>query len=257
MRENPVKRKLARGETSVGTMMMEFATRGIGRLAAAAGAEFAVLDMEHSGWSIETIAMLLASSRSADLVPLVRPPAVQSHYIARALDMGAMGIVMPFIDEPEQAEFVVQCTRYPPAGRRGAAFVIGHDDYTPGDVAQKMQSANEEVLVVVQIESTRGLENVEKIASVPGVDAVWIGQFDLTASLGIPGNVQHPDFQQAQARILRACQAAGVAAGYGSLFLDDVVAARSAGFRFLVYTADLWIYQRALRDGIRTIRGER
>jgi 2-dehydro-3-deoxyglucarate aldolase/4-hydroxy-2-oxoheptanedioate aldolase len=164
---------------------------------------------------------------------------------------------MPFIDEPEQAEFVVACTRYPPEGRRGAAFVIGHDDYSPGDVRQKMQSANAQTLVVVQIESARGLENVEKIAAVRGVDAVWIGQFDLTASLGIPGDVKHPEFQAAQQRILRACQNAGVAAGYGSLFLDDVVAARAAGFRFLVYTADLWIYQRALRDGLKTIRGEK
>ena len=209
MRENPVKRKLARGETVTGTMMIEFATRGIGRLAASAGAEFAVLDMEHSGWSIETIGMLLATSRSADLVPLVRPPAVQYHYIARALDMGALGIVMPFIDEPEQAEFVVASTRYPPEGRRGAAFTIAHDDYQPGNVHEKMRSANDEVMVVVQIESARGLDNVEKIAAVKGVDAVWIGQFDLTASMGIPGNVQHPEFQAAQARILRACQAAG------------------------------------------------
>jgi 2-keto-3-deoxy-L-rhamnonate aldolase RhmA len=79
MRENHVKRKLARGETVVGTMFIEFATRGIGRLAAAAGAEFGVFDMEHSGWSIETIGMLMASARSSDLVPLVRPPAVQYH----------------------------------------------------------------------------------------------------------------------------------------------------------------------------------
>jgi 2-keto-3-deoxy-L-rhamnonate aldolase RhmA len=254
MRPNQVKRKLARGETVVGTMLIEFATRGIGRLTAAAGAEFAVFDMEHSGWSIETVGELMASTRSSELMPLVRPPAVQYHYIARALDMGAMGIVVPFIDEPEQAELVVQCTRYPPEGRRGTAFSIGHDDYAPGDVGQKMRTANEEVMVVVQIESTRGLENVEKIAAVKGVDAVWIGQFDLTASMGIPGNVKHPDFVAAQRRILQACQKAGVAAGYGSLFLDDVVAARKQGFRYLVYTADLWIYQRALRDGLSFIR---
>src|SRR5688572_20610578 len=122
MRANQVKRKLARGESVVGTMFIEFATRGIGRLAAAAGAEFGVFDMEHSGWSIETIGDLMASTRSSDLMPLIRPPAVQYHYIARALDMGAMGIVVPFIDEPEQAEFVVQCTRYQPEGRRGTAF---------------------------------------------------------------------------------------------------------------------------------------
>lgn len=255
MRLNPVKRKLARGETAVGTMLMEFATRGIGRLTAAAGAEFAVYDMEHSGWGIETIGQLLASARSADLVPLVRPSAIQYDNISRALDLGAMGIVAPFIDDPEQAEFVVRSTRYPPEGRRGAAFVIGHDDYTPGNVREKMQRANEEVMVVVQIESTKGLENVERIAAVTGVDAVWIGQFDLTTSMGIPGEVQHPEFQDAQRRILKACQRAGVAAGYGSLVLNDVTAARDQGFRFLVYTADLWIYQKALRDGLQTIVG--
>jgi 2-keto-3-deoxy-L-rhamnonate aldolase RhmA len=167
-----------------------------------------------------------------------------------------MGVVVPFIDEPEQAEFVVQCTRYPPAGRRGCAFAIGHDDYTPGDVGQKMRTANEEVMVVVQIESTQGLENVEKIAAVKGVDALWIGQFDLSASMGIPGDVNHPEFQQAQQRILQACQKAGVAAGYGSLFVEDVVKARDQGFRYLCYTADLWIYQRALRDGLQHIRGQ-
>jgi 2-keto-3-deoxy-L-rhamnonate aldolase RhmA len=256
MRKNQVKRKLASGGVVVGTMMIEFATTGIGRLAASAGAEFGVFDMEHSGWSIDVIRMLMASSRSADLVPLVRPPAVEYHQIARVLDMGAMGVVVPFIDEPEQAEFVVRCCKYPPLGRRGAAFSIAHDDYMGGNVGQKMSSANDEVMIVVQIESTRGLENVEKIASVPGVDAVWIGQFDLSASMGIPGDVNHADFLDAQARILRACQHAGVAAGYGSLFLDDVVAAREQGFRFLVYVADLWIYQRALIEGMRTIRGE-
>ncbi len=257
MRRNIVKEKLSRGETVVGTMMIEFATRGIARLAAAAGAEFAVFDMEHSGWSIETVGMLMSTARLPQIVPLVRPPAIQYDYIARCLDVGAMGIVMPFIDEPEQAEFVVQCTRYPPEGRRGAAFCIGHDDYAGGSVVAKMREANRQLLVVVQIESVRGLDNVEKIAAVAGIDAVWIGQFDLTASMGIPGDVAHPEFQQAQRRILRACENAGVAAGYGSLFLEDVVAARTQGFRSLIYTADLWIYQRALRDGLRTIRGEK
>jgi 2-dehydro-3-deoxyglucarate aldolase/4-hydroxy-2-oxoheptanedioate aldolase len=256
MRENPVKAKLAAGGTAVGTMLIEFATRGIGRLASAAGAEFAVYDMEHSAWSMETIGMLMGTVRSASMVPLVRPPALDYHLIAQALDMGAMGIVVPFIDEPEQAEHVVRCTRYPPQGRRGAAFSIGHDDYAPGAIGPKMQSSNEQVMVVVQIETVKGLENVERIAAVKGVDAVWIGQFDLTTSMGFPGDVARKEFVEAQARILRACQNAGVAAGYGSLFLDDVIAAKEQGFRYLVYTADLWIYQRALREGLKKIRGE-
>src|SRR3990172_1509824 len=97
MRENKVKRTLNRGGVAIGTMMFEFATPGIGRMAAAAGAEFAVFDMEHSGWSMETMRMLMATSRCADLVPLVRPPATEYHFLARLLDVGAMGLVVPMV----------------------------------------------------------------------------------------------------------------------------------------------------------------
>ena len=95
MRDNKVKRTLARGGVAAGTMMMEFATTGIARIAAAAGAEFAVYDMEHTGWSMETVRMLMATARAADIVPIVRPPAGQYHFISRVLDVGAMGIVAP------------------------------------------------------------------------------------------------------------------------------------------------------------------
>lgn len=255
MRSNPVKQKLAAGEIAVGTMMMEFATPGIGRIAAAAGAEFAVLDMEHSAWTKDTIRWLIAASRSADLVPMVRPPCLEYHFIASALDMGAMGVVLPFIDEVEQAEFAVRCAKYPPDGRRGAAFNIAHDDFRASDIPETMRTSNANVLVVVQIETARALENVERIARVPGVDALWIGQFDLSASMGIPGEVKHPEFLKAQERILQACNSAGIAAGFGSLIVEDIVAAKAQGFRFLVYVTDLWIYQRALRQGLDQVRG--
>ena len=97
MRINPVKRSLHEGGITIGTMMMEFSTTGIARIAAEAGAEFAVFDMEHTGWSIETIRMLMATSRAADLVPMVRVPTLQYHFIARVLDVGAMGVVVPMV----------------------------------------------------------------------------------------------------------------------------------------------------------------
>ena len=254
MRENKVKRTLSRGGVSIGTMCLEFATPGLGRICAAAGAEFAVFDMEHSGWSIETIRMLMATTRSTEMVPLVRPPANEYHFIAPVLDMGAMGIVVPFVNTAEQAQRLVAACKYPPAGRRGTAFTVAHDDYSSGDIPAKMKSCNDEVLVVAQIETVEGVQNVEQIAAVEGVDAVWIGQFDLTTSMGIPGQVKHPEFLRVSKRILEACQKAGKAAGFGSLILDDVLAAREEGFRFLVYTADLWIFQQALRSGLRKIR---
>ena len=185
MRENQVKRALQSGGTALGTMMLEFDTPGIPRIAAAAGAEFAVFDMEHTGWSLETIKRLMAASRATDLVPIVRPPAGQYHFVARLLDVGAMGIVIPMMESASQAQEAVRFTRYPPAGCRGAAFAIAHDDYLPGDVAAKMRTANEERLLVALIETAQGVERADEIAAVDGVDVLWIGQFDLTNSMGI------------------------------------------------------------------------
>jgi 2-dehydro-3-deoxyglucarate aldolase/4-hydroxy-2-oxoheptanedioate aldolase len=237
-------------------MMLEFDTPGIPRIAAAAGAEFAVFDMEHTGWSLETIKRLVAASRGTDLVPIVRPPAGQYHFVARLLDVGAMGIVIPMMESAEQAREAVRFTSYPPAGCRGAAFILlAHDDYQPGDVAAKMQSANTERLLVALIETAQGVERAAEIAAVDGVDVLWVGQFNLTNSMGIPGQFTHPDFHRAVARVLDACHRHGKAGGFGSLDVAELRTRRDQGFRFLVYTGDVWIYQQAPRQGLAAVRG--
>ena len=126
MRENKVKRTLARGGVSIGTMCLEFATPGLGRLCATAGAEFAVFDMEHTGWSLETVKMLVATSRSVDLIPVVRPPVTDYHHIAHLMDVGAMGLLIPLVNSAEQVKFAIECATYPPRGKRGCAFAMSH-----------------------------------------------------------------------------------------------------------------------------------
>lgn len=254
MRENKVKRKLAAGGVAVGTMMIEFATTGIGRIAAEAGAEFAVFDMEHSGWSMETIRTLMATSRAADLVPFVRVPTTQYHLVSRALDVGAMGLVIPLVNSAEQARFAVECAKYPPVGKRGCAFALAHDDYQGGDLTQKMRFTNEEVCIIAMIETAAGLANVDAIAATEGIDALWIGQFDLTTALGIPGQFDDPQFLDATKRIVAACHWHHKAATLGTLSAEELAAGPANGFRLLVYVADLWIYQQALRRCFHTIR---
>jgi 2-dehydro-3-deoxyglucarate aldolase/4-hydroxy-2-oxoheptanedioate aldolase len=234
--------------------MLEFATNGIGRLAAETGAEFAVYDMEHTGWSIETIRMLLATTRGTEMIPLVRVPATEYDFIARILDMGAMGIMAPMCESASQAHHLVVSAKYPPVGRRGAAFTIAHDDYTGGDIVEKIQSANRETLLIAQIETAAGLNQVDEIAEVEGIDVLWIGHFDLSNSLGIPGQFQHPKFQDAVAKVLAACQRHQKVAGFlasdvpgGKLLLDQ-------GFRMLAYGGDLWLYQGALREGVAALQ---
>ncbi|MFZ0214379.1 MAG: aldolase/citrate lyase family protein [Candidatus Dormiibacterota bacterium] len=254
MRENRVKRTLARGEVSIGTAFFEFCTPGAPRVAAAAGAEFAFFDTEHTGWSNDVVRVLVAAAHGAGIVPLVRPPATQYHLLAQPLDLGAMGLIVPMVESREQAELIVRSTKYPPAGRRGAAFVIAHDDYQPGDVGGKMESANREILLISQIETAAGLEHADEIAAVAGIDVLWVGQFDLTASLGIPGQFDNPQYLSALDRVVEACRSHGKAAGFMVTSIPEAQQVLAKGFTALAYNGDLWLYQQALAAGVEQVR---
>jgi 2-keto-3-deoxy-L-rhamnonate aldolase RhmA len=254
MKDNGVKQTLRAGGVSMGVMCLEFATPGIGPLSASAGAEFAVFDMEHTGWGLETIRMLAATSTAADLVPIVRVPTTDYHFIAHALDVGAMGLVIPLVGTAQQAQFAVKCALYPPAGRRGCAFALSHDNYQGGDLTAKIKHTNANVLLIAQIETAEGLANVDAIAAVDGIDALWIGQFDWTTSLGIPGEFDHPLFVEGTQKILQACHNHNKAATLAVMDPEQLAAGPAKGFRLLVYAGDVWIYQQALRRCFRGIR---
>lgn len=254
MRTNTVKQTLAGGGVAIGTMVFEFNTPGIGRIAAQAGADFVVFDMEHTGWSIETIRMLMATTRAAETVPLVRVPATEYHLLSRPLDVGAMGLMIPMVESDEQARRIVRAAKYPPGGARGAAFGIAHDDYQGGDIVTKMASANDEQLLIAQIETVAGVASADRIAATEGIDVLWIGHFDLTASLGVPGQFGHPAYLHAVDRVLEACSRHGKTPG---IMAGKVVTAQSLvrqGFRAVAYSGDLWILGQALKAGIDDIR---
>lgn len=255
MRENDVKRRLASGGRAFGSMVFEFFTPGMPRLLANAGAEFALYCMEHTGVSYETLKPQFALCRALGLAPLVRVPGTEYDLIARALDIGALGVMVPLVDTAAQAEFIVSCTRYPPAGgRRGAAFGFAHDDYEGGDVVEKMKRIHERTLVIAMIETRQGLENVEAIAAVPGVDVLWLGHFDLSNFLGIPGEFSHPAFQDALRRIVGAAKKHGKAAGYmaASAALGQEYLAH--GFRMLATGTDQGMLQEATRAMLEGMR---
>ena len=254
MRHNPVKRALRKGETALGTMVFEFDTPGIARIVAGAGAEFVVFDQEHTGWGIDTIRALLATARAADVVPLVRVPATEYHFISRPLDAGASGLMVPMVESAEQARLVVSSAKYPPLGGRGAAFGVAHDDYEAGDAVAAMTSANDETLLIAQIETATGVENVEEIAAVEGIDVLWIGHTDLANSLGVPGQFDHPDFLAAIDRFREACDRHGKASGIMATSVEDARTHLEKGFRAVAYWGDIWLYAKALRDGLTAIR---
>jgi 2-keto-3-deoxy-L-rhamnonate aldolase RhmA len=255
VRTNGPKQAVAGGGVSLGTMVFEFNTPGIGRLAAEAGAEFVIYDMEHTGWSIETVRMLMATTRAANTIPMVRVPATEYHLLSRPLDVGAMGLMVPMVESAEQARLIVSSAKYPPEGRRGAAFGVAHDDYAGGDIVEKMRSANKEIVLIAQIETAAGVEHVDAIAAVPGIDVLWIGHFDLSNSLGVPGQFAHPTYTAAVQRVLAACRENGKVPGIMGGDLAMAQESLAQGFRMVAYGGDLWLYQAALREGLAALRG--
>jgi len=254
IRDNPVKSALAAGKSCYGAMVFEFFSPGLPQICKNAGADFVLFDMEHTGLGFETLKTQFALCRGLDIVPMVRVPRGEYHFIARALDVGAMGVMVPMVGSSEEAAHIVSCTRYPPLGRRGAAFGFAHDDYSGGDVQGKIDALHARTMVIPQIETAEGLANVEAIAAVAGVDALWLGHFDLTNFLGIPGGFQDPRFVAAVDRIIAACETAHKAAAF--IATDDAWARDYAkkGFRLFAYGLDQLMLQTALKQGLDVLR---
>jgi 2-dehydro-3-deoxyglucarate aldolase/4-hydroxy-2-oxoheptanedioate aldolase len=182
---------------------------------------------------------------------MVRVPRGEYHFLARALDVGAHGVMVPMVDSIDQARAIAEATHYPPKGRRGAAFGFAHDAYATGDPAAKMRAANARNLIIVQIETERGLQAVEEIAAADGIDCLWLGHFDLTNFLGIPGEFDNPVYLQAVKRIADAGRAHGKALGYMAADARSAKAYRALGFNMIATGTDHGI----LMAGVRTILG--
>lgn len=169
---------------TIGHFVFEFATPGIGYLIRNAGADFAVFDLEHSASSFETAKLVVLSARAAGLPLVVRVPSREVKDLARACDIGADGIMAPMVGSADEARDIVAAVKYSPDGRRGVGQVQMHDRYRIGPFAEKAAAANAGIAVLVQIESRAGAEAADAIASVPGVDRLWLGHMDLSCSLG-------------------------------------------------------------------------
>ncbi len=250
MRGNPMKEKLLAGGTVRGLFAFEFFTPGLTSALAAAGAEFVILDMEHSGASIETMKAQCAFARGAGIVPMVRVPGLAYHLVAPMLDAGALGIMVPMMETPEQAQALAEHCRYRPEGKRGLAFRISHDDHATTDIVATMRAANRRTLVVPLIETALGIRNAHAMLAVPGIDMGWLGHYDLTSSLEIPGQFDNPIFEAAVDTFVDACKATGKPAGIVDGNPAFMRRMRDKGFRALGVGNDISVLQAGLKAGL-------
>ena len=202
--------RLRGGETLYGTLL-SLPSAAIAELLAAAGFDWLFIDTEHG--AIGTSALLsILQAVDRDLACIVRLPALDGGAVKQALDLGAHGIIVPQVETDAQAAEAVRLARYAPDGERGMGLARAHG--YGFSFAEYLASANDEIAVVVQAEHARAVENIERIVAVEGLDAVFLGPYDLSASLGYPGDIGHPTVVEAIDRVTQACQAAGMPLGY-------------------------------------------
>ncbi len=251
----PVFRELTRSKSlKLGTYIGEFATPGIGKILGAAGCDFAFVDMEHSGFSFETARSAIGHLHDSGVATVLRPPSQASHHLARACDIGAQGIIPPMLSTAEQARNCVSSINYPPKGSRGCALGIAHDDFRQAPVFDALRLANGKTSFVALIETEEGVQNSDEIASVEGVDCLWIGHLDLSLSLGIPGQFENQRFLDAVGVVMDSATRHGKSIGRLVGSTDEGERLFRDGCDFICYLGDVWLFQRALREAFEEIR---
>lgn len=254
MKENRFRRILSEGGVPAGHMIMEFGTRGIAKLLEAAGLDFVVIDMEHTGFDSERIADLVAWFKATDIAPFVRIPQRLYHFVARTMDAGALGVMVANVETGEQAKAIVDAVKYAPLGNRGLGLGTAHNDYLEPDPQTYFEYANSNTTVICQIESTTGLANLDAIAGTRGVDVLWVGHFDLSQSMGIPARFSDSRFVSALNQVIEAANRHRKLAAIQPGSMEHAEAWLRMGFHFVSWKTDIAVYRAALCKEIEALR---
>jgi 2-keto-3-deoxy-L-rhamnonate aldolase RhmA len=254
--ENRAKRKLAAGELVLCLGLRQARTVDVAMIAAAGGFDAIYVDMEHSPISLETTSMLCAAATGIGVTALVRVPSLDAHWISRALDGGAQGVILPHVNTPQQALAIVAAARFPPVGHRsvmGATPALGYGAQSLGEIIERL---NREALVIAMLETPEGIANADAIAAIPGIDMLLIGSNDLCTEMGIPGQLNHPGIREAYRTTAAACRAHGKVLGVGGISKDialqtDLV---RMGARFLIAGSDVSLLLAAAIKDVATLR---
>jgi 2-keto-3-deoxy-L-rhamnonate aldolase RhmA len=243
------RQRLQQGDLLLGQLLLEFFTPGVGPMLAACGLDFVIYDMEHGRCDINLLEQMIASCRGCGIQPMARVPDLNFAPLSRVLDLGARGVMVPRVETRQQTEEIVRQLKYAPQGKRGVALGIAHDLYRPAG-AEFFAQANQETTVIIQLETTKAFENLEAIVSVPGVDVAWIGHYDLTVSMGIPAEFDHPRLLQAMDDLVAACRRHGVAPGFLPPTPESAAHWIGKGFRMISLGSDIGVFM----DGMRKFR---
>lgn len=213
MKPNALLAALRRGEVQFGCGFGQFRSAEFMRILGAAGFHWTFIDGEHGGFDLETIQDICYGAHAAGITPLVRVAELTYALIARSLDVGAGGVVFPRVEDPEMLARAVSWTKFPPRGVRGYGLTPVNYNYEPRKMPEVMEHVNANSMVVLQIETVTALERRNELLDVPGIDAVMVGPADLSISMGVPGDFQHPKMIDGMEKIIESCVARGIFPG--------------------------------------------
>jgi len=254
MKPNRFKQRMAENNFSIGHMISEFGTRGQAKMLEIADIDFVIIDREHNGSTSADIADLVAWFKATDIAPFVRIPQIQYHFIARTLDVGALGLMVPNVKNGDEARAIVDAAKYGPMGNRGIGLGAAHSDYRKVVPRAFMDQANDNTTIICQIESRQGLDNLDDIAAVPGVDVLWVGHFDLSQSMGIPGQFDNQKFLDALKKVIDTARKNNLGIGIQPSNLDQAREWMEMGFNVISYSADHSVYISAMNQAVAGVR---
>ena len=250
MNELTLKEKLNKGHLALGSWI-SIAHSAIAEIMSNAGYDWIVVDLEHSTISIDQAGELIRTIDLAGVEPLVRLTSNNANQIKRMMDAGAHGIIVPMVNSPQEAANAVAATRYAPEGQRGVGLARAQGYGSKFN--EYLDWQRESSLVIVQIEHKEALNNLEEILSVPGVDGFIIGPYDLSSSMGIPGEFEHPEFKEAMSLILKTGLSVGCPAGIhiGEPDADRLREVIDEGYKFIAYSVDIRMLDVSARAGVK------
>ena len=240
MKKNNLKEALEEGKNVFGPFM-KFTDPAAVEIMGFAGFDFVIIDAEHGPISIQSAQNMIRAAETANITPIIRVSSNDEALILRALDIGAQGIEIPQINSKSQAIKAVKSVKYSPQGERGVCRYVRATNYSSMDKFKYFKSANEETMIIAHIEGVEGINNLDEILSVPRIDVIFIGPYDLSQSLGIPGEVNNPLVTEKMKEVVLKCKQNKIAVG---TFADDIETAKFwvlLGVQYMAFSVDVGI----------------
>lgn len=252
---NQVRDRLGNGDVAIGVGVRGLRGVEVARLMKSAGYDWLFIDLEHGSTSVESAGQIAVAALDAGITPVVRVPAGELALGARCLDGGALGIVIPHVDTPEQARAMVDAFRFPPVGHRSIGGAYPHFGFATRPIEEVVRGLDAATLVIAMIETPLAVENAERIAAIPGLDGLLVGTNDLSLEMGIAGQLDHARMRAALDTVIGACKKHGKIAALGGIYGKELITRYlGLGFRMMLAGNDLSLLHGAAQEQAKFVR---